>query len=113
MANNETIIAQVDPCCYCCLSETNLTEYSNGKGLVYWLCDDCQDAGFKRVDGDVVLVCPCHSQRNHYDVENHDFLQKRAKAGHHYNYPVHTRRTKEQGLKPMFGLARYEEIKPI
>ena len=112
MTKKDTDLSQAKPCCYCCLRETSLAEHNNGRGLTYWLCEDCQGAGFKKVDGLYVLVCPCHGQQKHYDVANHRFMEKRAKAGYMYNYPVHTRHTKENGLKPMFGLSKYDEIKP-
>jgi len=109
MTKKTTELSQATPCCYCCLSETNLIEHSN-KGLVYHLCDDCQDAGFKLIGGLYILVCSNHGEQKHLDIENHEFLQKRARAGHYYNYPVHTRRTKENGLKPVFGVCRYDVI---
>jgi hypothetical protein len=62
------------------------------------------------VDDLAQLKCPVHGIQYHYDVENHEYVQKRAKAGYYYNYPVHTRRTKEKGLKPLFGMCKYDEI---
>jgi hypothetical protein len=68
MANNITVESTAKPCCYCCLRETSLIERRFG-GLIYYVCPDCQSAGFfegepykgKRV---MTFVCDYHGDRH-------------------------------------------------
>ncbi len=111
MTKKETTLSTAQPACYCCLRETNLIEHNNGKGLVYWLCCDCDGAGFKKVDGLLILVCPCHGLQHHLDVDNVKYHQRWAsKKKYFYDAPVHTKMSKEKGNAPMFIL-EYDEVK--
>lgn len=111
MTKKETELSTAKPACYCCLLVDNLIECDNGKGLSYWLCPDCQDAGFQFVDGLAQLVCPIHGTQKHYEIQNVKFVQRYAtKKRYWYDCPVHTRHTKENGLKPVFGVVIYDEV---
>ena len=110
--NNETVLSDAKPCCYCCGTDENLTEHSNGKGLVYWLCSECQGATFRRVKGLAILVCPCHGEQHHKDadLDSVKYYQLWAsKRKYWYDAPVMTRECKEQGKNPKW-LLDYVEI---
>lgn len=111
MTKKITELSTAKPACYCCLLVDNLIEKNNGKGLRYWLCSDCQDAGFQFFDDLAQLVCPVHGIQEHLEIKNLKFVQRWAKKKKYlYDCPVHTRRTKENGLKPMFGIVVYDEV---
>lgn len=112
MANNKTILSNAQPACYCCLSADNLEAHNNGRGLTYWLCADCQDAHWQRVDGIALLVCPCHGEQRHKDVNEDSvkyYLRQAKKKGYWYECPVKTRYAQENDKAPVC-LLDYKEI---
>ena len=51
--------------CYCCGAEATREA---GRAMHWDLCDECRDACFRRVQGEIVFVCPAHGEMMPVDV---------------------------------------------